>query len=234
MLLPFAPFLYAQGKYTRWKVGRLPDAGGEIIGRVNGSGEVRRMLALGESTVAGIGADVHSEAFTGQFAKHLSLNTGFSVEWYAAGVSGITVRRSIDELLPTIVPDDFDIVVVALGGNDVFNIHSPEKFRSDFIELLIKLREKNPRSVIFVANVPMVKDFRALPNPLRFILSRLAKSHHFNAGEIVSNFENAYYYDDIGEVEDDFFSDGIHPSANGYNLWCEAMVKFFLSRHSEI
>ncbi len=230
MLLPVAPFLYAQGQYTRWKVGRLPDASGETAGRYEGKKEVRRLLAIGESTVAGIGAKSHSEAFTGQFSRHLSDKTGETIDWRAAGVSGITIRRAIDEILPNIKEDNFDYVVIALGGNDVFTVKSPDRFRSDLRELITIVRDKNPRAIIFLANVPMVRDFLALPNPLKYVLSRLAKLHHFNAIEISSQFKRVFYFEDVERVDDNFFSDGIHPSATGYNLWCESMVNSFVDK----
>ncbi|MEZ5346502.1 MAG: SGNH/GDSL hydrolase family protein [Pyrinomonadaceae bacterium] len=227
-LLPFAPFLYLQGQYTRWKVGRLPDAGGATTGESASSGEKIRFLAIGESTVAGIGAETHAEALTGQFAKHLSKHLGKKVEWHAMGHSGITIRRTLDELVPDLPEKEFDAILVALGGNDVFTVNSPESFRRDMKELLDILREKNPGAKIFLANVPMVRDFTALPNPLRYILSRLAKLHHFNAIDLASGMKEVYYYRDAGKVKDDFFSDGIHPSAHGYDLWSEAMVDYFI------
>jgi lysophospholipase L1-like esterase len=40
--------------------------------------------------------------------------------------------------------------------------------------------------------------------------------------------ENVVYFDDVKKVDDDFFSDGIHPSVKGYELWAEAMADFFV------
>ncbi len=229
-LLPFSPFLYIQGQYTRWKVGRLPDAGGENSGFVGEGSETLKLLAIGESTVAGIGAETHADALTGQFGKHLGKRLEKRVEWHAYGVSGITIRRAIEELLPTIPETDFDFIVIAVGANDVFKLSSPEVFRRDLSELLGLLRKRNSGAKMFLANVPMVRDFRALPNPLRYILSRLAKLHHFNAQDLIATMENVYYFDDVNRVDDDFFSDGIHPSAKGYDLWSEAMVEWFLGK----
>ena len=127
-----------------------------------------------------------------------------------------------------------DVILVALGANDVFGLSSPRKFRRYLTELLKILREKNPDAKIFVANVPMVRDFIALPNPLRYVLSRLAKLHHFNAIDLISKMENVVYFDDVKKVDDDFFSDGIHPSVKGYDLWAEAMVDFFLRKREAV
>ncbi|MCW5962008.1 MAG: SGNH/GDSL hydrolase family protein [Pyrinomonadaceae bacterium] len=225
---PLIPFLYAQGKFVRYKVGRLPDAAGEPTGSIGDSEETVKLLAIGESTVAGIGAKEHAEAFTGQFAKHLSRKLGKTVEWHALGESGITVRRTLVELVPRIPAENFDVIAVALGGNDVFGLSSPKKFRRDFGEFLSVLREKFPQAEIIAANVPMVRDFIAMPNPLRYVLSRLAKLHHFNARDLIENLEKTTYFYDVKRVNDDFFSDGIHPSVNGYDLWTEEMVEFFL------
>jgi lysophospholipase L1-like esterase len=42
--------------------------------------------------------------------------------------------------------------------------------------------------------------------------------------------ENVFYYDEAGTVADGFFSDGVHPSAYGYALWSEAMIKFLMKK----
>ncbi len=229
-LLPFSPFLYAQAQYTRWKVGRLPDAGGSSVGTAGEGQNTMKLLAIGESTVAGIGADTHADALTGQFAKHLAAKTGSTVEWHALGISGITVRRTLVELVPRLPDSTINVVVVALGGNDVFSLNSPEGFRRDMRELLQTIQSHYPSAKIFLANVPMVRDFTALPNPLRYVLSRLAKLHHFNVIDLVDSMTDVFYFDDIERVDDDFFCDGIHPSARGYDLWSEAMVTSFLGK----
>ena len=227
-IVPFLPLLYLQGKLVRFKVGRLPDAEGDTRGQISAGGEKLELLAIGESTVAGVGVKTYEEALTGQFSKHLSEKADTSVHWEALGVSGITVRRTINELISRIPERKIDLVLIGLGANDVFSLSSPNKFRKDMRELIEIFRTKFPDAKIFLANVPMVRDFIALPNPLRFLLSRLAKFHHFNTIDLVKEFPNVFYFEDVGRVDDDFFSDGIHPSAKGYDLWSEAMVESFL------
>jgi lysophospholipase L1-like esterase len=228
LLAPVLPFLYLQGQFTRWKVGRLPDADGEISGEIPGNEGVINFLAIGESTVAGVGAKNHAEAMTGQFAKHLSRQTTKTVRWHALGVSGITIERTIRELVPQIPVIQMDVILVSLGGNDVFQLSTPKKFRADLTELLELLRAGHPRATIYVANVPMVRDFLALPNPTRYVLSRVAKMHHFNAKDLISRYDRMFYYEPRGKLMPEHFSDGIHPSALGYDFWSEEMVNYFL------
>lgn len=230
---PFVPFLYAQGKFVRFKVGRLPDAAGETSGQTGDGNEVINLLAIGESTVAGVGAKDHTGALTGQFAKHLSQKLGKTIRWHALGVSGITIGRTLRELVPNLPEEKMDVIVVALGGNDVFGLSSPKRLRRDMTKLLEILRKTYPKAEILLANIPMVRDFIAMPNPLRYVLSRLAKLHHFNSQDLVANLEKVYYFDEVKRVDDDFFSDGIHPSEHGYDLWSADLVEYFLKKSSE-
>ncbi|MDQ6787320.1 MAG: SGNH/GDSL hydrolase family protein [Acidobacteriota bacterium] len=227
---PFVPFLYLQSRYVRRSIGRLPDAAGNRTGKHGARDEFIKLLAIGESTVAGVGASNHAEALTGQFARHLSEAIGKTVHWHALGESGITVGQTLRKLVPQLPDEEFDVVLIALGGNDVFGLSSPNKWRREMTRLLKILREKYPSAEILIANVPMVRDFRAMPNPLRYVLSRLAKLQHFNSREFVAPLEKIIYFDAVKPVDDDFFSDGIHPSATGYDLWARDMVEFMQNR----
>jgi lysophospholipase L1-like esterase len=230
LLAPVLPFLYLQGQYTRLKVGKLPDAEGETSGEVIGNKEIINFLAIGESTIAGVGAKNHNEAMTGQFAKHLSRQTGKTVRWHALGVSGITVHRTLNELVPKIPEVNFDVILIGLGGNDVFKLSTPKKWRDGMTRLIDIFRQRYPNSTIYLANVPMVRDFLALPNPTRYVLSRLAKMHQLNVLDFIKDYENVHYYLPQGKFQKEHFSDGVHPSAEGYDLWAEEMIKFFFQK----
>lgn len=229
-LLPFVPFLYWQGQRTRKRVGRLPDAEGETIGQFGEHAEVLNLLAIGESTVAGVGASNHGEALAGQLARFLCLETDKSVRWHVLGESGITVGETLERLVPELPETPMDYVVVALGGNDTFKVSSPNRWRNNMKKLVEILREKYPNGVILLANSPRVKDFTALPPTLKFVLWQISKLHHENAKILASEYENVFYYDEAGAVVEGFFSDGIHPSPLGYKLWSEAMIKFLMKK----
>ena len=231
LLVPFSPFLYLQGQYTRWKVGVLPDAGGPTTGRT-GEGHAARMFVVGESTVAGLGARSHELALAGQFAKNLSKRIGRPVEWTVVGRSGVTARQTINELLPQMPEGAFEYILVGLGGNDVLKLSSPARWRNDMTELLGILREKNPGSVIFLSNCPMVRLSPALPNPLRAVLWELSKLHNDNIQDLTSSMERVFYYPQPADVTlKGFFADGIHPSERGYRDWSAAMMRYFTENH---
>lgn len=231
-LSPFLPFLYWQGQRTRKRVGRLPDAGGETVGKFGEDEEILNVLAIGESTVAGVGAATHSEALAGQLARHLSLQTGKSARWHAVGESGITAGETLQRLVPVLPQTAMDLAVIGLGGNDAFKINSPYRWLRDMIELIEKLRELYPNAAILLTNTPMIRDFPVLPQPLKFVLWRLSRLHHDVIREAVGKMENVFYFDEPESVDENFFADGVHPSPYGYALWAEAMIKFLLRKTS--
>ncbi|PYS98339.1 MAG: hypothetical protein DMF63_16955 [Acidobacteria bacterium] len=228
LILPVSPLLFLQGQYTRRKVGLLPDAAGGTSG-IAGNGDVpAKLLAIGESTVAGLGARTHELALAGRFAEQLSGKIGRAVSWHVIGRNGVTAKRTIDELVPMIPDETFDYILVGLGGNDVMKLSSPRKWRRDMIRLLGILRERNPDAVIFITNCPMIKYSPALPHPIKFLLWELSKMHDANIREFTSEMDRVFYYHQpTGFRVDGFFADGIHPSEQGYADWSEAMMKFF-------
>ncbi len=187
-------------------------------------------MAIGESTVAGVGAKTHDEALAGQLAKFLSLQTQKSVRWHAVGESGITAAGTLQRLLPQMPKTKMNVIIVALGGNDAFKASSPARFRRDMTMLAEKLRKHSPDAVILFANTPMIRDFPVLPQPLKFVLWRISRLHHAVMKSLAESMKGVFYFDEAGKAADGFFADGIHPSPLGYALWSEAMIKFLLKR----
>lgn len=230
-LLPVAPFLWVQGQITRWKVGLLPEAEGPE--GIAGSGrDEAKLLVLGESTVAGLGARTHENALGGRFALGLSERLGNRVRWTVVGRNGVTARRTIDELLPLVPNEKFDYILLGIGGNDVMKLSSPKKWRSDMLELLGRVRETNPDAAIFISNCPMIVHSPALPQPIKGLLWRLSKMHNDNISEFTAGMDRVYYYPQPVDVNfDGFWADGIHPSEQGYADWAAAMLKHFDQHH---
>lgn len=227
VILPVSPILFLQGQYTRRKIGLLPDAAGAKTGIVGDDGDPVKLLVIGESTVAGLGARTHSRALAGRFAEQLNERLGKSVEWTVVGRNGVTAKRTIDELLPLVPDERFDYILVGLGGNDVLKLSSPRKWRRDMKRLLGLLRERNPGVTIFITNCPMIKH-AGLPHPIRFLLWQLSKLHDANIREFSADMDRVFYYHQPVNVRlEGFFADGIHPSEQGYADWSAAMMRFF-------
>jgi lysophospholipase L1-like esterase len=231
IILPFAPFLYLQGQYIRRKIGRLPDASGETKGKFLRGSDTAKLLVLGESTAAGVGATTHETGLAGQFARFLGEKIGQSVEWHVVGRSGITVKETIHELVPKIPNEKFDYIMLALCGNEVLKLRSPRTFRRDMRRLIGILKEKHPEATFFITNAPAIRLSPVLPFPIKFILGHLSALHDANAREFTAEMRKVFYFHQPTTVPEGFFADGIHPSEFGYTVWSKRMIEFFEEKY---
>lgn len=233
-IAPIAPMLFLQGQITRWKVGLLPDAGGEREGLVGSGDDPGKLWVMGESTIAGLGARDHEHGLAGQFAKNLSEYIHRPIRWKVLGKNGVTARQTIDELLPQMPDEIFDYVLLGIGGNDVMKLSSPITWRRDTLELLARLREKLPETVIFISNCPMVILSPAIPEPSKSLLWQLSRMHDENIKEFTREMDRVIYYPQpVGINLEGFFADGIHPSEKGYADWAKAMMRYFATRRDK-
>lgn len=229
---PVSPLLFLQGAITRWKVGVLPDATGPRSGVAGEGDDPARLFVIGESTVAGLGARTHELALAGQFALQLSRKIGSPVAWDVIGKNGVTARRTIDELVPQMPDRSFDYILIGIGGNDVMKLSSPRRWRRDMLELIGIMRERHPRSVIFISNCPMIIYTNAIPPPSKLLLWELSQMHDANIREFTAPLDRVFYYPQPVDVTlEGFFADGIHPSEQGYADWSAAMMRYFTKNH---
>ena len=239
-----APVLLLQALWLRWRVPRLPAAGGDIAGQCPPLDETAperpplRLLVIGESTAAGVGADSHHQGFVGHTAGALAASTGRSVSWEVFGISGITAAELRSELrrqpagatLPLA-----DILCVVLGVNDTLRLRSARAWRRDYLALVGDMQKLHPGASVVCSGVPPLHRFPALPQPLRFmaawrgrqmdrVLQSLAASQGWRHVS-VPNLNG----DHPGHVRHQLFSpDGFHPSPAGYQRWCEDLVQSLL------
>jgi lysophospholipase L1-like esterase len=226
-LLPFAPFLYLQGRYVRRKVGRLPDASGETKGKTGADENAAKLLIIGESTAAGVGARTHETGLAGHFSRFLSAKIGKEVEWQVVCRSGITIGETIRELVPKIPDEKFEYILLALCGNEVLKLKSPRKSRRDMTKLIKILQAKNEGATFFITNAPAVRLSPILPFPIKQILGHLSAMHDKNAQKFTAEMPRVFYFHQPTYVPEDFFADGIHPSEKGYEVWSKKMIEFF-------
>ncbi len=239
--VPLLPVLYFQGKRVRKTVPRLPEAEINRSGCTGeGSGPPLRLLALGESTIAGVGVSDHADGFTGQLAMALSAHAGRPVQWQVVARSGYDARAAQRKLAPEVPNEAWDIIVVGLGGNDTFYLNSPLVFRRQMALLVRALREKQPAAPIVVAALPPVGAFPALPGLVRMGLGVLVHLHGLALRRLPHRFPGVYFpggpihaseWMEGGRYSaEDLFSDGIHPSSQAYRLWAEETLRFMVRK----
>ncbi len=211
----------------RRRVPLLPEAGGPREGRVEGTEPALRLLVLGESTAAGIGAEHHEESVGGTTARGLAAATGRAVRWRVVGKGGATARSVRVELLRRAGAVEADAVVVTLGVNDTLKFSGWWRWTRDLGALVEDLRARCGPVPVVIAAVPPMGRFPALPHPLRWFLGVRARMLDAAAAAFAERTGGVAHlplpFDPGADVGPYFCRDGFHPSPRGYAVWGDAL-----------
>ena len=210
------PFLIPQALYIRRTAPRFAPASGPAEGSA-GVGQQTRLLAIGDSIIAGVGASEFSRALVGRTAASLAQSQNCMVAWQALGVSGYDARKVLDRLVPKIPDGAFDYIIVSVGVNDITGLTSIRTWRRNLSLLLSRLQAHSPNAVIAVAGMPPLHGFPLLPQPLRATFGMRSRLFDAVAVEVTGHAKNAMHVPLNFEPDPDKFApDGYHPSEESY------------------
>jgi lysophospholipase L1-like esterase len=219
------PFVMPQALYVRMFAPRFPPAAGPTFGS-SGRGRPLRLIGIGDSIIAGVGAGRLRDALIGQTARALAANLQARVRWSALGRNGANSRIVIQRLLPELPPDRADVFVLSVGVNDVTSLTRITDWRKNVDQLLCSLRAHSPHSFIAVAGLPPMHEFPLLPEPLRVILGMRARTLDETLRDVVVAADNSIFIDlDFDASPEKFADDGYHPSVYGYREYGETMAR---------
>ncbi|HSH59000.1 MAG TPA: GDSL-type esterase/lipase family protein, partial [Acidimicrobiales bacterium] len=120
-----------------------------------------RMVWLGDSTAAGVGADDPDGALPRQVAARL----GRPVQLTVLAKSGAKVEELIAQQLPRVSSLEPDVVVLSVGANDVVHFTSKDSFTSRYRRLLDQLGS----TPVIALGVPDMGAAPRFAQPLRAI-----------------------------------------------------------------
>lgn len=184
-----------------------------------GDGPPLRLLILGDSAAAGVGAKTQTQALTGQLTSHLAPH--HSVTWRLAARCGATTKTTLARLrdLP---PEPYDVVLLAVGINDAKNGVPQDSFRDTYAAILHDLRIRHNARLILCSALPPVSDFPTVPEPLRSVMGARAALFDAILQQVVADAPNADYLAfDMPRDPALLATDGLHPGAPLYTLWAK-------------
>lgn len=192
-------------------------------------GDPIKLLLLGDSLAAGLGAEHRKQTLGGRVAKTLArqlqrpvlLRTGAVV-----GSESIALAGQLDSL-----PEGYraDVAVIVVGGNDVTHLVPPSAAAERLEHAIIRL--KTAGTPVVVGTCPDLGTLQPVPQPLRALLSRMSRrlaleqmKVAWRTGAVPVDLRQA-----VGptfhEQPDEMFSlDRFHPSAAGYRRTAEALL----------
>jgi len=227
-LLPIAGI---QGLALRKKALRLPPPPGNAFGLYGQHAQSRfslpiKVLALGDSIIAGIGATDQEQSLTAQFARALAQCTQKPVSWKATGSSGDNSFDLLARLESLKSEPPPDMVLISIGVNDVTALHSSRNWRANISSLCSQLGALWPEALIIFCGLPPMGKFPLPPQPLRFCMGlRAAYFDRIAAGLIDRHAGMMHIPTLIDPAEHDFCADGFHPSDSAYTSWGAEMAQ---------
>ena len=224
-----APILIRQGKQARAQTIRLPEPAGERQG-TQGDGPPLRLLVLGDSAAAGVGAQSQSEALSGQLVA--ALQNEFCVEWHVVAKTGWRTHDAIRavEALPV---QPFDLVVTSLGVNDVTASVPLSHWLHLQRSLLHKLRTTCSPQRVLISAVPPMQTFTALPQPLRWYMGQRAAQFNRALKAWTEHEAGCQLVEHQGPLSKAHIaSDGFHPSPAAYAIWAQHLKAAYRSQQA--
>ncbi|MBK7660351.1 MAG: SGNH/GDSL hydrolase family protein [Betaproteobacteria bacterium] len=210
------PLLLAQGHWVRRRTPVLPEPEGAREG-IAGAGPKLRVLVVGDSAGAGVGAPSQEKALLGRIVAGLAGR--FHVKYRLVAKTGATTASTLAHLAK-IPAFHADAVVVSLGVNDVTGDVGPADFIARQRQLHRLLREKFGARYIVVSGLPPMGSFTALPQPLRWYLGARARELDLALAASLPDGHGAHYMPLFRGLDASLLaSDGFHPGPPAHAKW---------------
>lgn len=214
------PILLAQALRLRRTAIRLPEPTGPREGREGGeSADGVRVLFVGDSAAAGVGVADQSQALALPTARRLAARLKATVHWQLIAKSGINTAQAL-HLLEQSVVRRADLLVTALGTNDVTSQQSPRKFLAAYKALLDHAVSRLGVAGAVITGLPPLRILPVAPQPLRWYLGRYAQRLDGLLQRWCSASENLSYLSlDWAAQPHEMATDGYHPGDGQYRQW---------------
>lgn len=199
---------------------RLPDL--DLV--LNRPGTGKRVVWLGDSTAAGVGASSSAGALPSQVADGLA-----APEVAVLAVSGARVADVLADQLPKVAALRPNLVLISVGANDTIHLTGRGAFRHTYEKVVRALPAGVP---VVLLGVPDMGAIPRFAQPLRAVSGWRGRNVDAEVRRVAAG-TGAVYADIAGPTgppfrrhPDRYFAaDDFHPSDAGYGLWADAVLK---------
>lgn len=225
-----SPVLAWQAVQSRRRIPRLPEPDGPRAGTV-GRGQPLSLLVAGDSSAAGVGVALQSQALAEPLARRLAQRTGRCVHWQLVAASGVSTAQLASLVRRQCVRADMAVLVS--GVNDVVEqVPSQRAVRQREALAVWLAHHAGVQHTAFVA-LPPVHAFHGLPQPLRWIAGADARRHN----RALSDWVKGQDPRGVSLVETELplnrgmmAHDGFHPGEKAYRLMAYGIADHLAQR----
>lgn len=222
-----SPWVRRQGLAVQRRTASLPEPAGSREG-VSGIGKVcLRVLIVGDSSAAGVGAESQSQALSGRLGEALSQRLGGAVVWQVIARRGDTTVQSL-EALRRLPLRPADVMVTTLGLTEMIAQVSPRRWLDQLDQLDRAAARVAGVQHIVHCGMPPVHSF-ALPNPLRWVLAHGQRRYNQALADWCDRWPERWWlplpYENLQATDSVLMADdGFHPGPAVYALWAEQLA----------
>lgn len=221
--LALGPILLPQARWVRRVALRMPEPAGAREGVVGEGGAALRLLVVGDSSAAGVGVADQAQALALPLAHRLHEALAAPVAWQLVAKSGINSAEA-REWVASAALNRADVVVVALGVNDVSSQTSPHRFAAQLAALWDDVRVRTGARWAVFNGLPPMHILPLVPHPLRWYLGLCAQA----LDDAVRTWAEAQglgycalrWADDPRALAED----GFHPGPTLYPQWAQRLA----------
>jgi len=192
---------------------KFPQTAGEIT-----------YISIGDSYTIGNG-NLEENRWPNVLTRHLNRNGGMKIKLIAnLAVSGFTVEDAARKELPVVKQLQPDFVTVLIGTNDNFHLTPANTYEKELKAFLDELQSlmKEPKNIVLITIPDYSKSPAATGSNIQGVsesiqeYNKIIKSEAEKRGLKVADI---FPVSQITTGADDYISDGLHPSAQGYAKW---------------
>ncbi|MBH9552327.1 SGNH/GDSL hydrolase family protein [Inhella gelatinilytica] len=228
--LLLAPVLLIQGARVRRRALELPEAPGPRLGQVgadDGRQSPLRLLIVGDSSAAGVGALHQDQALAVTVAHQLHQTLQRPVHWQLVASTGWTSACAV-AALPQQNLQPADVWVSVLGVNDVVRQVGPTRTLRNLLTLQAMVHAQSGAVHWVHCAVPPLHRFPLLPAPLRWVLGAQARLLNQTLVAVLVRREGIQVLGmppGLSEMGGLMAEDGFHPGPAGYALWGQHVAR---------
>jgi len=198
---------------------------------IQGIGPELAIMILGDSAGAGVGSDHQNNALLGNVVKHLKED--FRVSYQLHATSGHTTLDCF-AVINDLPKSKVDVVLTSLGVNDVTSGASVSKFRARQQELIETIEQRFSPRLIILTGVPPMKQFPALPQPLRWYLGSQAERFDTQLSSLGTRPKVRHLKLEFDPDPSLAATDGYHPGPKVYAKWGSSAATLIKSEIYEV
>lgn len=195
-----------------------------------GVGYDAHLMVFGDSTAAGLGADVPAETPGARLARLAADESGLTLRLSTKAIVGATSKGlagQVDAMLIAGRPPD--VAVILVGANDIAAVNAPGPSATRLGDAVRRL--KNAGAEVVVGTCPDLGVITAIPQPLRSIMRawgrRLAAAQNAavrRAGGVAVPMADLLTKEFLQAPDRMLSADRYHPSSAGYELAAHALL----------